>query len=378
MPFVTVGMGRTYYRLEGCAGKPVLIFSHSLGCDHGMWDQQTAALLPYFRVLRYDTRGHGASDAPPGEYTMEQLGRDVLEMSEALGIGQFAFCGLSLGGMIGQWLGANAGDRLTHLVLANTSARFPDPGVMETRRRTVLESGMSSVATSAMERFFSPERQSCLTESIRQTLLTTNRNGYAGCCAAIRDMDQTPVLANIRVPVLLIVGSRDISTPWAGHGETLAAALPHAKIVRLNAAHLSNIELPRTFSAALLDFLLEKDTDGGAVRRAVLGDEHVDRSIANTTEFNREFQELITKFAWGSIWTRPGLDRRTRRLLVLAITAAMGRSEEFALHVRTGLQHELEPCDLKEVLLQLAIYAGVPAANTAFRLAGELMQASEQ
>jgi 3-oxoadipate enol-lactonase/4-carboxymuconolactone decarboxylase len=142
----------------------------------------------------------------------------------------------------------------------------------------------------------------------------------------------------------------------------------------LPAAHLSCLERPRSFSAALLGFLLPEREDGAKIRREVLGSEHVDRAAATTTDFNRDFQEMITRYAWGTIWARPGLDRRTRRLLVLAITAATGRWEEFRLHVRAGMKHELEPCDLEEVLLQTAVYAGIPAANTGFHAAREEME----
>lgn len=151
--------------------------------------------------------------------------------------------------------------------------------------------------------------------------------------------------------------------------------------MRLFTAHISNLERPRSFSTAVIEFLQPKPDassdplDAGfAVRRAVLGDAHVDRAVASTNDFNRDFQALITRYAWGTIWTRPGLDRRTRRLLVLAMMAALGRSEEFRMHVAAGLAHELEPCDLKEILLQAAIYAGVPAANTGFHIANEEME----
>ncbi len=149
------------------------------------------------------------------------------------------------------------------------------------------------------------------------------------------------------------------------------------KPFRMQTAHLSNLEQPRTFAAAVLDFLLARDTKedplevGMQLRRQVLGDEHVDRSLKNATDFTRDFQELITRYAWGGVWTRPGLDHRTRRLLVLAITAALGRWEEFRLHLRAALAHDLEVCDVKETLLQVAVYAGVPAANTAFQIAKE-------
>jgi 3-oxoadipate enol-lactonase / 4-carboxymuconolactone decarboxylase len=381
MPLIERDRVRHHYRIDGLDDAPVLVFSHSLGCDLGQWDAQAAHLQNYFRVLRYDIRGHGASSVTPGDYNPELLGSDLLAIVDTLGIGRFAFCGLSLGGMIGQWIAAHASDRLTHLVLANTSSRYLNSGMMEERRKAVREWGMAGVSEGVMQRFFSPEALksgSAAIANTRRTLLATDPAGYASCCAAIRDLNQTSLLASIRAPTLIVSGDQDVSTPWQGHGEVLAREIPHARVVHLPAAHLSNVERPRSFNAALLRFLLPAPADpigeGFAKRRAILGDAHVDRSIANTTDFTRAFQELITRYAWGNIWQRPGLDDRTRRLLVLAVTSALGRWEEFRLHVRTGLQHELEPCDLEEVLLQVAIYAGVPAANTGFQIAAEEMR----
>src|SRR5579863_749264 len=158
MPLIETASIRQYYRLDGADDRPVLIFSHSLGCDHSQWDPQAAALAPHFRVLRYDLRGHGASEVLAGDYSSEMLARDALALADALGIHKFAWCGLSIGGMIGQWLGANATDRVTALVLANTSAHFPDPSVMETRRRAVLERGIAALEPAVMGRFFLAER----------------------------------------------------------------------------------------------------------------------------------------------------------------------------------------------------------------------------
>ena len=377
MPLVKTGATTTYYRLSGPDGAPVLVLSHSLGQDQGMWDPQVEAFSAHFRVLRYDTRGHGASGAPHDEYSIEALGRDVLALADALGIDRFAFCGLSMGGMIGLWLAVNAPDRLTHVVLANTSPR-PGAERMEERRKAVLAGGMQAVADAVMGRFFSPSTLAVnppIVAAARRVLLATDPHGYAGCCAAVRDCDATPALARIAVPALVISADGDVSLPWAGHGDVIARGIPGAAVVHLPAAHLSNLEAPRAFASAVLDFLIEPPRDiaaaGTAVRRAVLGDAHVDRAIASTTERTRDFQDLITRFAWGTIWTRPGLDVRTRRLLVLAIMASMGRWEEFRLHVRTGLGKELEWADLEEVLLQVAVYAGVPAANSAFHAALE-------
>jgi 3-oxoadipate enol-lactonase / 4-carboxymuconolactone decarboxylase len=374
MPFVHANGIRHYYRLDGRDHRPVLMLSHSLGCDHTMWDAQTADLAPYFRVLRYDTRGHGATDATAGDYSIELLAGDALGIARAVGIREFAWCGLSLGGMIGQWIAAHEPGRVTRLVLANTSARYADPSVMERRRRTVIEQGIAAVVDSILGRFFTPESLAAETPAvaaIRRIVLATGPQGYAGCCAAVRDLDQVRDLRNIQAPALIIVGKRDVSTPWEGAGETLAREISDNRVVRLNTAHLSNLEKPRSFSAALLDFLAPATPGAMERRRAVLGDAHVDRAIAATTDLTRAFQEFITTYAWGAIWARPGLDDHTRRLLVLTATAALGRWEEFRLHVRTGLERELEPCDLEEALLQCAVYAGLPAANTGFQIASE-------
>lgn len=380
MPFAQCENARLFYRLDGRDDRPALIFSHSLGVDHGQWNQQANDLLPHFRVLRYDIRGHGASDASKGDYSIELLGRDVLAIADAASLTQFAFCGLSLGGMIGQWLGANAGDRLMHLVLANTTAKSTNPAMMEERRQRVLKDGMSAVVDSVMQRFFLKETIAAnppQVASTKRTFLATNPIGYAECCAAVRDMDNTALLRKIQTPTLIVSGDHDLSTPWPRNGEILAASIAGAQVVNLPTAHLSNLEAPRSFSAALFDFLQPSSDSieqGFARRREVLGDAHVDRAVANTTDFNREFQTHISRYAWGAIWTRPHLDQRTRRMLALTTLAAMGRWDEFRMHVRTGLAHELEPCDLKELLLELSVYAGLPAANTGFHVAMEELQ----
>ena len=379
MAFATHDSVRLYYRLEGAPDRPVVVLAHSLGCDHGMWEPQMAALTARFRVLRYDHRGHGASDAPPGDYTVEQLGRDALALLDRLGFDRVAWCGVSLGGMVGQWIAANAGDRLTHLVLANTSPRIADPAGMEARRRTVLAEGMGAVTDTAMTRFFAapllaanPPRVA----STRETVLATDPVGYAGCCAALRDFDGAALLPKITAPTLVVGGDADASMPWDAHGAVLAAGIAGAAVVRLATGHLSNLGLPRTFTRALVEFLAADLRDafeaGLDVRRAVLGSSYVDGRLASATDLTRDYQQWITEYAWGGIWTRPGLDVETRRLLVLAIAAALARWEEFRLHLRAGLAAGLEWADVEEVLLQTAVYAGVPAANTAFTIASEL------
>jgi 3-oxoadipate enol-lactonase / 4-carboxymuconolactone decarboxylase len=379
VPFVSVNNTRLFYRLEGRAELPVLMLSHSLGCDSGMWDPQMPDLLEHFSVLRYDTRGHGASDVPAGEYSIHMLGRDALELCATLGVTRFAFCGLSMGGAVGQWLALNAPEKIFALVLANTAPQFGTRDTWEARLQAVRQGAMPGVADAVMERFLSHgNRTSAMGQSVRAVLLATDPAGYAGCCVALRDVNFKDLLRQIKVPTLVIGSDQDPSTPWQGNGDILAREIPGAKAVVLRGAHLSNLEQPRSFASALLNFLLETLTPaadplqaGMTMRRQILGDEHVERSMREATEFNRDFQELITRYAWGAVWTRPGLNARTRRLLVLAMTPALARWEEFRLHLRAALTHGVEPCDVKEVLLQVAVYAGVPAANTAFQIARE-------
>jgi 3-oxoadipate enol-lactonase/4-carboxymuconolactone decarboxylase len=175
------------------------------------------------------------------------------------------------------------------------------------------------------------------------------------------------------VPTLVISSDVDESLPWSGHGDVIARGIAAAGVVKLPTAHLSNLEAPRSFTSALRAFLAPPPDDalatGLSVRREVLGEEHVDRALAAAV--SPDFQAFITRYAWGTVWARPGLDLRTRRWLALALAAGLGRWEEFRMHVRLGLARELEWCDLEEVLLHTALYAGVPAANTGFQIAAE-------
>ncbi len=203
MPFINTGQIKTFYRLEGNSTPCVLVLSHSIGTDHGMWEPQVGDLIQHFQVLRYDSRGHGASDAPAGDYSIEELGKDVLGLADGLGIRKFAFCGLSLGGAIGQWLAASAPDRVERLILANTAPKFGSREQWETRIRMVKEGGMSAIVDLAMQRFFSREtieRGDAHTQSIKSVLLGTNPIGYIGCCAALRDFDSSAFLGKISAP----------------------------------------------------------------------------------------------------------------------------------------------------------------------------------
>lgn len=258
MPTVSVNGVDLNYRIDGRHGAPSLLFSNSLGTNLGMWDVQVEALAQRFRIVRYDSRGHGLSGAPAGDYTMEMLGRDALGLLDHLEIDKTYYCGLSKGGMVGQWLGANAGDRLEKLILSNTSAMIGTPELWEERiAATRKPDGMAGMVAGITERWFTRgfiERRPDEVKRIQQMILTTPPQGYAGCCAAIRDMDQRDILPSIAVPTLVIVGDQDPATT-PEQGELIAARVPGAKLVAIqNAAHLSNIEQPGQYLDAISGF----------------------------------------------------------------------------------------------------------------------------
>lgn len=387
MPFVNRGDVRLYWRADGEADKPALLLLNSIGCDMGLWDRAVPYLTPRFRVLRMDARGHGASDAPSGDYGLDDLADDALAVLDAAAAPTAAVCGVSLGGMVAMTLALRAPERAEALVLACTSAQM-DPAAWQTRIDMVRGQGLAAIADMAMERFFSERfrrHEPGVVATTRAGLLAMSADGYAGCCAAIRDMDLAGRLAGVGVRTLVVAGERDLSTPFEGHGDRIVAGVPGAEVARLDSGHLPCLEAPAAFAGLVVDFLSRdpakeaaKQTlfDAGlAVRREVLGDAWVDRALASRTPFNSDFQAMISRFAWNEVWGRPGLDHRTRRLLVVAMTASLGRWEEFRLHVRSGLeQGGFTRDELKEVLLQTAIYAGVPAANTAFAEAAAIIE----
>ena len=243
---------RIHHRFDGPENAPVLMLSHSLGASMAMWELQMAALTAHFRVLRYDLRGHGGSDVPAGAYSLDRLGRDVIEVLDDLGIGRVHFCGLSLGGMIGQWLGVRAPARLRSLTLANTSAFMGPPQGWDDRISAVRETGMAAMRDAILARWFTPDFAD--TESVGAMIDATDPAGYAGCSAAIRDMDLRPLGCLITTPTLIIGGLRDPATP-PDHARALNANIPGSQLVMLDAAHLSNIECASEFNAALLTFL---------------------------------------------------------------------------------------------------------------------------
>ncbi len=245
------------YALEGPEDAPVLVLSNSLGTTLGMWDGQAPALRERFRLLRYDGRGHGGSPAPPGPYTIGDLGRDVLSLLDRLGVDRASFCGLSIGGMVGMWLASEVPERFERLVLCCTAARL-DPEAWQTRAETVRAEGVGAVADAIVERWFTPQFRASRPKTAQwagRMLRETDAEGYAGCCEAIRDMDLRDRLASITAPTLVISGADDPAIP-PEHGEIIRDAIPDASFeVIPNAAHLANVEQPDEITRAVLDHL---------------------------------------------------------------------------------------------------------------------------
>jgi 3-oxoadipate enol-lactonase len=257
MPILKSGQTRIHYALEGQSGLPVLVFSNSLGANHSMWDPQASAFRKKFRILRYDTRGHGQSSSTPGPYSIELLAKDVIALLDALDLDRVHFCGLSMGGMIGMWLGFNAPARLNKLLLCNTGARIGTPESWNTRIEAVRKNGMKPVAPAILERWFTPAFRQKAPEkmaNILKMIEEANPEGYVACCAAICDFDCREQLGKIHAPTLVISGGHDPATP-PQDGRFLAQQIPAARYVELNAAHLSNIEDQDRFNHELAAFL---------------------------------------------------------------------------------------------------------------------------
>ena len=257
MPFMETVTVRLHYQIEGRKDAPWLILSNSLGTDLDMWMPQVPALMERYRLLRYDTRGHGQSSVTPGPYSIEQLSGDVTALMDHLNIERAHFCGLSMGGMLGIWLGLNRPERINRLVLCNTAAKMGAPEAYNARIEKVLKEGMEPVIPGVIDRWFTRDFQryaSAQVKLVSDMLRRTSPEGYAANCAAVRDMDLLAKIGAVSVPTLVIAGKHDKATP-ASDGRQIADKVPGARYVELNAAHLSNWEVAQSFTAQVVDFL---------------------------------------------------------------------------------------------------------------------------
>lgn len=366
---------------EGPRDAPLVLLIGSLGSTLEIWAPQVPALTERFRVVRYDTRGHGRSPVPTGPYSLDDLVDDAVALLDRLGARQAHVVGLSLGGMTAMRLAARQPERVDRLALLCTTARFPSAAPWRDRAATVRSEGVAAVARAVVERWFTEQLRAAdpsLVPRWEQVVAATPAEGYASCCEAVAAMDLLPDLTQIGAPTLAVAGENDPSTP-PSHLQTIADGVAGARLLVLpQAAHLANVEQPTAVNAALLAHLDPAGVDpyerGLQARRAVLGAAHVNRAVAGTTPLSAPFQDFITRYAWGEIWSRPGLDRRTRSMLTVALLAALGHEQELALHVRAAVTNGLTPEEIGEVLLHTALYAGVPAANRAIAVAQQVVR----
>lgn len=369
-----------HWLADGPDGAPILVLLSSVGSSTEMWAPCVGPLAEQFRVVRVDARGHGGSPAsPPGTAcSLADLGRDVLAALDRLGAARVHLAGLSLGGMTAMWLAVHHPERIGRLALLCTSAHLPPAQGWTDRAATVRADGMGAIADAVLARWITPElaaRDPELVARLRAMLTATDADSYAQCCEAIGAMDLRADLGRIAAPTLVIGGAQDPSTP-PEHQRLIAAGVPGARLELLDpAAHLATMEQPAAVAALLLDHLGARGTlaTGFATRRAVLGEDHVDAAVAGTNAFTAPFQELVSRYAWGEVWSRPGLARRDRSIATLAALVALGAEHELAMHVRAALRNGLTPTEIGEVLLHTAVYAGMPRANRAFAVARQVI-----
>ncbi len=384
---MTAQPGLPHHRTDGPEGAPWLLLGPSLGTTTRVWQAQVPALARDFRVVRWDLPGHGGSPAdllPASGATVAHLGDLVLRLAGSLGAERFAHAGISLGGAVGAWLAAHHPDRVTSLALVCSSAHFGPAAGWRERAAVARGDGLGAIARAGAARWFTPAFTTApeATALVEELAGGVDPAGYAACCEALAGCDLREDLGRITAPTLVLAGRDDLPTP-PPHARELADGIPGAALTEIpGAGHLAPVERPGPVTAALTAHFagaaaLRDDATrhaaGLRVRRAVLGDAHVDRATARTSAFTAGFQDLITRYAWGEIWTRPGLSRHTRSCVTLTALVARGHHEELALHVRAALRNGLTPRDIEEVLLQCAVYVGVPAANSAFAVADRVL-----
>ena len=387
MPLIQSNGVELFYDLTGPDDAPVVVFSNSLGTTLEMWDAQVRSLASRYRCLRYDTRGHGRSPAVAKPTTIDTLADDLAGLLEGLGIDKAHVVGLSLGGMTAQAFAVRYPERVEGLVLMATSAYMPPPEGWDERARLVRAEGMATIVDAVLARWFTPDTATLAPEivaPVRERFLRLDPLGYAASCLAIRDMDLRDRIKAIAAPTLVIAGEDDPATPLEML-EDIHSRIPGAALFIVpEAAHLVAVEQPDMVNAELRAFLARVGgarpvgqdaafTAGLANRKSVLGVEHVQRSLDNAGSFGTPWQNFITRIAWGEIWGDPTLPWKTRSLVTLAMMVALHREEEFKLHVRPALKNGVTAQELRALIQQTAVYAGVPAANAAFRWVREVV-----
>ncbi|MGV9277493.1 bifunctional 3-oxoadipate enol-lactonase/4-carboxymuconolactone decarboxylase PcaDC [Streptomyces griseosporeus] len=360
------------HRAEGPDTAPPLLLGPSLGTSNALWDAVAPELSAGHRVVRWDLPGHGASPAGligPGA-TVGDLSGLVLDLADSLGVERFAYAGVSLGGAVGLHLAVHHPERVTSLAVICASAHFGGTSPWRERAERVRREGVGWLLESAPARWFAGD---FTVPRLIRDHGEADPGAYAACCDALAAFDLRDRLADIAAPTLLVAGREDPATPPA-HLREIADAVPDAALVEIpGASHLAPAQCPEAVLTALRAHLGGGARRGMEVRRQVLGDAHVDRAQARQTPFTARFQDFISRYAWGEIWTDPTLSRRERSMITLTALVAHGHYEELAMHVRAARRNGLTPEEIGAVLLQTAVYCGVPAANSAFATAQRVL-----
>ncbi|HEX6447115.1 MAG TPA: 3-oxoadipate enol-lactonase [Streptosporangiales bacterium] len=368
--------------VRGPEDAPVLVLGPSLGTTSRLWQAQLGVLARTHRVVRYELPGHTGAPAPPGPYSIDRLGRSVLASVDELGVVRFAYAGVSVGGLVGVWLASEVPERVDRLALLNTAARVGTAEGWRERAAAVRTRGLPPLAEGIVARWFAAGTVAAeprLVAEHRDALAAVDAEGYAGCCEALAAADLHTRLAAVTAPTLVVTGDEDPVVSVAD-AAALADGIAGARLETVpRTAHLSCVERPDAVRGLLAGhFRGAADpaayARGTGVRRRVLGDAHVDRAVARTDAFTADFQDLVTRYAWGELWAGDGLDRVTRRHVTTAILAALGREGELAMHVGAAVRDGVPLEQIREVLLHVAVYAGVPAANAAFAVAREVLR----
>lgn len=356
----------------------LLLLGPSLGTSaKTLWSAAAERLSQQVHVVGWDLPGHGSSPAS-GPFGISDLASAVLALADEIAPGSaFHYAGDSIGGAVGLQLLLDAPDRVRTATLLCTGAVIGRAEDWAARATAVREAGTGALIDVAAQRWFAPgfsDRRRDAAAELFGALRDTDDESYAQACEALAAFDVTERLSEITTPTLAIAGAHDIATPPEGL-QRIATGVKDGRLVVLDdVAHLAPAEAPQRVAELIAGHMrTDAYSAGMAVRREVLGDAHVDRAVAATTEFTADFQELITRYAWGTIWTRPGLDRRSRSLITLTAMVARGHHEELAMHLRAARRNGLTNDEIKELLLQTAIYCGVPDANTAFRIASQVL-----
>jgi 3-oxoadipate enol-lactonase/4-carboxymuconolactone decarboxylase len=367
---------------------PLILVGPSLGTSAAtLWATAAEGLTAHARVVGWDLPGHGRS-RPCGSFSIAELAAAVVELADRHGAEQFHYAGDSVGGCVGLQLTLDAPERVATATLLCTGAVIGTPDAWRARAATVRADGMDAMVAEAPGRWFAPgfaERRPGVCAALLDSLSRTDPESYALTCEALADFDVVARLADIVTPVLAVAGSEDLPTPPKSLQRIASGIRDGEAVVLDGVGHLAPAEAPdrvaglvakhaglpqRPTGTATVDDIYRA---GMAVRREVLGDAHVDRAIAAADDLTADFQRMITEYAWGGIWTRPGLDRRIRSMITLTALIARGHHEEFAMHLRAARRNGLSNDEIKELIMQAAIYCGVPDANSAFRIASDVL-----